>query len=746
MKRKGNNLSVLYRYIFSYIVIICMFILIYGIFLYGRAVNNFKSEIQATSLNKIRLVADDFDAQIKTMSMISAEISQNRKFKKTVLHSSVLKEVELIEEIMKYQQKIQVNLNCIFYYRNNNVFYTADGKYLPEVYFSNVLKIDEKEFFLKTIDHGEIPEIAAYSGIESGTQKFVILTYPISTNNAFYPDATVIFILDNKSIRQRMNDIVGVLPGVVSFYQEESLLFTSSIENNHTLREYFLNFHDENQFKEIKVGKEKYNFFRVDTSAKALTYYYAMPHENNLIYKSDLWKDIGFGVSIILIVGLFTAILLSYYNYKPIKALLNFIQQLHIDNINTDKTNNEFRSIENTLKNVFDTNMHLSSRLERQSKTLKDQMLINILKNGLQGNILSKQDNSNLKFEGPYYFVAIARMNTENFRLYASRLQEILDAGNTFRNKPYYYVFSDVENILVFIFNVDDGNLETRSVFLQDMIQLFRDANIPANFGAGQSQKDASKINSSYYEASAALDQNRSAEDLNVVYFEEIVEKHSHFSWYPSEEVILYLQTLKQGDEKMSIDNLMRVYDEIRKRSLSQLMEHYICYDIVNTFVKTMNQLNIQIDPLELNVLASYTNIDELFRKLVDLTVKACSSIRESTGKNDRKIVNKIIQYLKEHIYEYDISLNKVADVFNIPTYHISRIFKETNGIGFKEYVVGIKMEKAKNLLKDSVSVTEISEMMGYTSLSNFIRSFKAVEGITPAQYRKLLDANSKLQ
>jgi len=57
-------------------------------------------------------------------------------------------------------------------------------------------------------------------------------------------------------------------------------------------------------------------------------------------------------------------------------------------------------------------------------------------------------------------------------------------------------------------------------------------------------------------------------------------------------------------------------------------------------------------------------------------------------------------------------------------------------GKTYKDYVVGLRMEYAKQLLQSGdLSVAEISMMVGYSSVSYFIRIFKEETGVTPAKY-----------
>lgn len=89
--------------------------------------------------------------------------------------------------------------------------------------------------------------------------------------------------------------------------------------------------------------------------------------------------------------------------------------------------------------------------------------------------------------------------------------------------------------------------------------------------------------------------------------------------------------------------------------------------------------------------------------------------------------------------YSRDISLDEVSQKVNISPYYFSKIFKEDVGEGFVEYLTGIRMEKAKELLTTTeYSMKEICSMVGYADPNYFSRSFKKKVGVTPTEYKQL--------
>lgn len=94
-------------------------------------------------------------------------------------------------------------------------------------------------------------------------------------------------------------------------------------------------------------------------------------------------------------------------------------------------------------------------------------------------------------------------------------------------------------------------------------------------------------------------------------------------------------------------------------------------------------------------------------------------------------------QYILEHYVE-EISLEDMAERFQMSTSYFSRKFKSVTGFGFKEYVNALRLKNARMLLKGTnLSIMEISEQCGYENSNYFGDVFKKMEGISPREYRK---------
>jgi AraC-like DNA-binding protein len=102
-----------------------------------------------------------------------------------------------------------------------------------------------------------------------------------------------------------------------------------------------------------------------------------------------------------------------------------------------------------------------------------------------------------------------------------------------------------------------------------------------------------------------------------------------------------------------------------------------------------------------------------------------------------REKVFEIVRYINEN-YDEPLTLPYISAHFYISPYYFSRIFKETTGFTFVEYLNSIRVQQAQRLLRETgLSVTEISEKVGFGSITQFGRKFKDIAKISPLNYRR---------
>lgn len=100
--------------------------------------------------------------------------------------------------------------------------------------------------------------------------------------------------------------------------------------------------------------------------------------------------------------------------------------------------------------------------------------------------------------------------------------------------------------------------------------------------------------------------------------------------------------------------------------------------------------------------------------------------------------------YLNKH-YASDFDLGEVAKYSCMSKFHFCRIFSEVFGESPYQYISRMRIEQAKKLLVTSkLSINDICERVGYTSIGSFSVLFRKKTGMSPTQYRAKLQALTK--
>lgn len=99
-------------------------------------------------------------------------------------------------------------------------------------------------------------------------------------------------------------------------------------------------------------------------------------------------------------------------------------------------------------------------------------------------------------------------------------------------------------------------------------------------------------------------------------------------------------------------------------------------------------------------------------------------------------IVKNALAYIEEN-YREKLKLSDVADQIYVSQWHLSKLLNKHTGQNFSEILNTIRIEKAKELLKDpSLRIGDIAEEVGFLDVAHFSRVFKKQAGISANEYR----------
>lgn len=210
-----------------------------------------------------------------------------------------------------------------------------------------------------------------------------------------------------------------------------------------------------------------------------------------------------------------------------------------------------------------------------------------------------------------------------------------------------------------------------------------------------------------------------------------------------------FTKNMEAALEFLDPNGVLESIDYIRNKALST--PNIVGHELLNVVKEAFNIYLMLLRKHQFN-LENQENLLESF----SLNIELCSSASQLFGylksivndsvnsaiENRRQAYIKPIREAKQYIqqnYMKPITLKEVSSFVGFNDSYFSSLFKKECGINFLEYLSEIRMNKAKELLKETnLSVACICEAVGYNDLKHFIKLFKKYSGLKPNEFRKL--------
>lgn len=260
----------------------------------------------------------------------------------------------------------------------------------------------------------------------------------------------------------------------------------------------------------------------------------------------------------------------------------------------------------------------------------------------------------------------------------------------------------------------------------------------------GQPVKSMSKLFDSYQHAKQILlSSNILEEKNNRVYQQEALTSSAlkNLMAYSS-NIEMAVQSGEMGAFEELIQQIVNDLTENHFLSLKQLMHVENEYLVIsNRWFKNYN-ISVKVeDNIEKRIDFFFDQngtfqLDEYIERRKREISVFLKKVKRASQQKTNNIIYEIERYLQAN-FDRDVKLQEISDQFYISREYISRKFKQEFNVNISDYVVKIRMDKAKSLLKNSqLKIYEIAGMIGYQDDKYFRKVFKKVEGVTPNEYR----------
>ncbi|MCL9661967.1 response regulator [Paenibacillus hunanensis] len=268
---------------------------------------------------------------------------------------------------------------------------------------------------------------------------------------------------------------------------------------------------------------------------------------------------------------------------------------------------------------------------------------------------------------------------------------------------------------------------------------------VQVTVGVGIECDTLNQIRISYQKALEALKYGKFIEGSRVISFGEdlsLFQQQPQLSVSEEEDFVFYVKAGLKQNALQALDSLFTIDMTAERISVENYRVKALhLISIVSNELGKLGFKNLSYEKEGQNIyfliFASMT-YSEIKSILIDWCQYMCQLVNCSRQHKKNKMVHDVTMYLREHIEDSSISLNYIAQLFNVNKSYFSRIFKQETGQNFTDYLVKLRMELAVELLRDTDwKAYQIAEKVGIKDPYYFSHCFKKVMGFTVQEYKR---------
>lgn len=254
------------------------------------------------------------------------------------------------------------------------------------------------------------------------------------------------------------------------------------------------------------------------------------------------------------------------------------------------------------------------------------------------------------------------------------------------------------------------------------------------------------EIRKAYLQAWEAMKYRIVSEPGRILFFNEIQDAGKTAPALPLEAIKKVTRLIGTQRIKELEDTLLEIFnpDTIEKMSIRYIES--LTEEIYQSIIRPLAEggkedgQNALYSGKSFADIHGFRNVRHYFIALRNYIMDISSSLftvyESSKGKNE---MYRVVQYIDSNYFN-DLNMAMLANHFSINYTYFSYLFKNHTSLSFSDYLKKVRVEKAKELLRnDDLKIYEIAEMVGFKHPKYFTKTFRGITGISPQEYKTKL-------
>ncbi|WP_105617660.1 response regulator transcription factor [Vallitalea okinawensis] len=402
----------------------------------------------------------------------------------------------------------------------------------------------------------------------------------------------------------------------------------------------------------------------------------------------------------------------------------------------------------------FRNNIKTSHELKARDQTNKELLTAGIINNLLleqsvftDKEIKAELDSLGMKVTTVKFVVTVLRMHMtgdEEIAVWQFAVGKMLkEYIKTNRN---HFVLSDHHGNVVSILEVEEDwqDSDHVKIFRKFTDMVSKNLEFKLSAGIGSCQKGFGRVRHSYIEALSVLNQHELENCIGIFTYDLMKEENKDISIFNVEINEKLMKFLREKNEEEVIRVLDELYEHISSKRIAGDYVQVISMGLLSLLISFITYAGKNIEdvfgtdfsPNALDTLHSYYEQHHWIKKLFSKTVQYMIEHRKTRS---YEVAKKAREYVEVNYVRNDFTVAEIAKAQFINQTYLRSMFKKEMKMTVSEYITGLRLEKAKELLiEDTYTLAYIAEKVGYSDASYLSKSFKKHFGIAPKNYINL--------
>lgn len=730
----------------SYVFIFAIPFLILGVFIYMNAVKVVQYEIEQANSYKLKQVQSYLDGQINGLKHLAAKMAVDQRLTPYAAKRNDYSAAETVKELARYKDNSLILEGVFLYFRNDSKIFSNEGVASLDVLTKDMYRFPqaEKEAFLNDLSstlHITLKPAIPVQIRGDREERLLIYMFPVMPNNS-QPHATVLFLINETMLTNMMKNMLGNVQGAVYLLNEVGeVLAVERNEDSPELERIMQKTELKTGGVISRIGSTRYSVMSEKSELTGWTYMIVMPTDQ-FWHRVIHFKQIaGAVLLLVLVIGIIAALFVSFKKSGPIRALVAHLQHRGSLGKAVSKSADEIEYIRGAVDDLHHYTLQLETNMEQQRPLVIDQMLYRALTgSGSEAGLALYPD-----IQGHHYFVMVISHRQDSNRVWGASgreaLYRLLNRVELAGCKGFgIELLEEQAFALVMAVELPVTNTREHKKQAAEAIQSLLRERLGINplIGVGTICNELSAINQSFIEGLATIEYRLLFPEGHVLFFEDIVKLQDQNRQYSMGDQMKFTQSLRMADQAVCLDSLHAMLNNIALMEQPMLLLRYICFDLVNAVLKEMRSLKLGLDWPETKKMMEFQTLEDLRESLGSVVTRICEHVEAGKKTKRADLCSRIIQEIDNRFRSDQLSLEVLAQQFDVSASYLSRLIREQTGTSFSEYVQQLRIEAVKKeMVASNRPIKDIIIEAGYQDMSSFIKKFKKSEGLTPGEYRK---------